>query len=1224
MSKLYTRRVLALLSALSLSTSTAWPQAVRDTDAPQADQSSRADRDVVATTSTESSSDMLNEEPVLLDPFTVTTEHEGYKADDTLAGGRIRTTLKDTPAALSVVTAKLMQDLAATNAEDLLVYTANTEVSGLGGNFSGMSSRGSGISVSSAAEGTRLVNPAGVNRSRGLSGMDNTRNYMPSDIPWDGFNISRVDISRGPNSFLFGVGSPSGISNVSTNEAMFSDKGSFEARIGSFGSTRESLDFNKVLLPQQLAMRVDLVNDEAQYRQKPAFNHGKRAYGALRFDPTFLRTDSAHTKIQANFEHGRVKSNNPRTLPPIDYVTGYLRDPNASMTGYNPWTYRLVDNQPAATVSPWTNSGSLGNEYQWGSNPNYYWDAVTGNLLRASQASFSQPAGSDYLAAAGLSNNAYHVHSRGFSNYATAINYREPDKYKGAYQGTVNYFDQTLGERSVFDFQNKLIDGNNKREWQQWDAAQVNVVQSLFDSRLVIQAVADRQEYRSGQEGLLNTRTPVITLDLDSHLLTYPSWLPQAQTNPNLGRPVTFGSYGKGDETRSKRDNYQVTAAWDLNIERDFGAKGLLASILGRHDITALGSRNTHEQSSESYKLYGIDPEFAMTHLGRTKLRENEMTWQAYLGPSLLGTNGAGANLSNLATSIAPTAYPMTVYRPVWTASTVNPADPWSFTVPNGSTVTQTQAQNPANYMGYVGLPVGLLNSRSNMDQLRTGSSMNEQRITSKAFMYQGHFWDDTIIPSFGWRRDTTRQRGNASEEDSVTGFHRKIESIADTGIETTVTSKSYGVALHLPKAIKKKLPEGTDVSFYYFHGSNETPKVRYAIDGSQLPNESGETDDYSVQVDALNGRLTVRLTHFKTVSKNAAASYGQPLGALGWKIDSLPSWTLGFAGFALAARDTPEAQRPPDWPTWANGWMSDWVVNNPAVAAQIEETMKTAFVEMFPQSYWDTYGYTVDVEAIKRGDWMNVTTSAGYPSPWSLGGGNHQIHGQWAIIDQDVESKGYELEATFRPLKNWDITLNASKATAKQTGLGDVADRYLKGMADLFLGSPLGKVAVWGGYSEYGETKRDFMSSLWAPYLQQVALTGGDQPEWRKLRFNVISNYRFDRTFLRGLNVGGAFRWQDKAIAGYGIHQAEVYGETAWISDVNQPIYGPTDEHFDAWIGYERSLNKKINWRVQLNLRNVGENAGLVPVTYQPDGTVAQSRIKEGQTYDLSMKFMF
>lgn len=131
------------------------------------------------------------DETIVLDPFTVTTEHEGYKADDTLAGGRVRTQLKDTPSSLSVVTKKFLTDLNINNQEDLFIYTNNTEVAGLSGNYSGMTARGQGI-PSGGAEATRLTNPGGVNRGRGLTAMDSTRNYFPSDIPWDGFNISRV------------------------------------------------------------------------------------------------------------------------------------------------------------------------------------------------------------------------------------------------------------------------------------------------------------------------------------------------------------------------------------------------------------------------------------------------------------------------------------------------------------------------------------------------------------------------------------------------------------------------------------------------------------------------------------------------------------------------------------------------------------------------------------------------------------------------------------------------------------------------------------------------------------------------------------------------------------------------------------------------------------------------------------------------------------------------
>jgi len=1158
---------------------------------------------------------------MVLDPFSVSTESEGYKAVDTLGGARVRTKLADTPSSLSVVTSKLLQDLAATNAQDLLVYTNNTEVAGFGGNFSGVTSRGAGIAISGAAEGSRLINPAGVNRSRGLTALDNTRNFFVTDIPWDGFNVSRLDISRGPNSFLFGVGSPSGISNVSMNEATFTEKGTIELRAGSFGSVRQTLDYNKVLIPSELALRVDLLNDSTEYQQKPAFNHSKRAYGALRFDPKFLKTDSSYMKIQANIEHGDVKSNNPRDIPPLDYVTGYLKDPNASSTGYNPWTYTQNDGGTDPKASSWTGHGSIGNIYQWGNNANYTWNGATGALLGAGQSGWTSPTSANYGAADAKLNNQYHVHSIGDSDHAKAVNYADPTQYKGAYAGTVTYYDKTLSDPSVFDFYHKLIDGNNKREWQKWNTFSVTAQESLFNERLVIQGVADHQDYRYGSEGLMNSRSPVIMLDLDSYLLTYPSWLSQGQANPNVGRPVVFGDYGQGKEQRSLRNNYQVTAAGEIRPE-DIGAKGLLASVVGKQEFTGLGGRYTQTQWENDYKIYGLDSAWAKAFNGGTKLADNGITWDAYLGKSMLGTSGTGANLSNLAENINPTTYPLSSYYKVWTAAaTVIPTAAWDVTTADGVVRHLTQADNPANYAGYTGVPVTVLNANANMDQLRTGSNMSKQTITSQAFMYQGHFWDDTIIPSFGWRKDKTKQSGNNAVADSVSGLFQQIDEISDPGIETTTTSKSWGVAVHLPKMIKKNLPEGTDVSLYYFHGANETPKVRYAIDGSQLANETGKTDDYSIQFDGFKGKLTVRLTYFKTIDENAQASYGQPLGTNSYMIDSLPAWTVTFAAAALAVEEYGADNVPADLK--GNGWLWQWAVDHPTVAKSIANELKTTFADAFPQSFWDQYGSNVDINAVKAGDWLHVLKNQPVPYTW-LATANHSIHGQTAIIDQNLESKGWELEATFRPLKNWDITFNGSKATAQQTSLGASASRYLNSLAGIWLGTDIGKVANWGSYTDYGAMKQSFMQNLWAPYLQQVALTGADQPEWRKLKFNVISTYRFDRGWAKGLRVGGAFRWQDKAILGYGIHQADVYGEQAWISDVNQPLYGPTDEHFDAWIGYEHALTSKIRWDLQLNVRNVGEKVGLVPITLDPDGTVAQSRIQNGQNYQLTLKFSF
>ena len=172
------------------------------------------------------------EETVKLNPFVVSAEEDqGYQATATLAGTRVRTDLKDVASSISVVTQQFLQDTNSKNTADLFVYTTNTEVGGLQGNFSGQAA---GVIYQEP-----LINSSSTNRVRGLDAADNTRNYFRTFIPWDSFNVGRVDLQRGPNSVLFGVGSPAGIVNASLNDASFKNAYKFETQASSYGSWRE-------------------------------------------------------------------------------------------------------------------------------------------------------------------------------------------------------------------------------------------------------------------------------------------------------------------------------------------------------------------------------------------------------------------------------------------------------------------------------------------------------------------------------------------------------------------------------------------------------------------------------------------------------------------------------------------------------------------------------------------------------------------------------------------------------------------------------------------------------------------------------------------------------------------------------------------------------------------------------------------------------------------------
>jgi len=301
-----------------------------------------------------------DDEIVMMSPFVVNSDRDiGYVATSTLAGTRLNTSLGDVGSAISVVTQQFLKDTGSKNSQDLLVYTTNTEVSGIGGNFAGT---GNGQTVSEPDQASPQTNT----RVRGLTSADNTRDYFLTDIPWDSYNVERVDMQRGPNGILFGLGSPAGIINSTTRTAVFKNQGQLDVGFGRYGSARLMLDANYVILPGELALRVEGLRDNTQYRQNPAYNLDKRFYSALRYEPIFLNRGSAHTTLTVNYEAGDIQANRPRILPPGDRITPWFSFGKATYDPFNSWVVDSADPAhsgqhlaAASSYNPWL--GAFGN-----------------------------------------------------------------------------------------------------------------------------------------------------------------------------------------------------------------------------------------------------------------------------------------------------------------------------------------------------------------------------------------------------------------------------------------------------------------------------------------------------------------------------------------------------------------------------------------------------------------------------------------------------------------------------------------------------------------------------------------------------------------------------------------------------------------------------------------------------------------------------------------------
>ncbi|MES2696635.1 MAG: hypothetical protein V4773_24410 [Verrucomicrobiota bacterium] len=141
-------------------------------------------------------------------------------------------------------------------------------------------------------------------------------------------------------------------------------------------------------------------------------------------------------------------------------------------------------------------------------------------------------------------------------------------------------------------------------------------------------------------------------------------------------------------------------------------------------------------------------------------------------------------------------------------------------------------------------------------------------------------------------------------------------------------------------------------------------------------------------------------------------------------------------------------------------------------------------------------------------------------------------------------------------------------------------------------------------------------------------AQAGTRTDELRKWSFRAVTNYTFPgEAFggrLKGFGFGGALRWSDAPLIGYAGKLTTAGGTALAISDVARPYYGASETIADAWLSYTRALSRRIGWKLQLNVRNLGVGNELRPLAVWPDGTVVQWTIKEPQRWTLTNTLTF
>ena len=1257
------KRSVLLTVLLAISTPGVWAQQAAQTTTTT----------TTTTTSTPSTSDVEKpqDETIVLSPFEVSSsETKGYAAATTLAGNRLNTETRDIGNAVTVITSQFLKDVGATDNASLLQYTTNSEVGSVYGNFVGS---GNGATLDESAH---FVNPNANTRIRGLAAADNTRDYFTTDVPWDSFDVDGVDLQRGPNSILFGQGSPAGIINTRLKQAAFKDSNELQLRYGSYGSARGSLDIDRVIIPDELAFRIIGLRDEEKYEQKPAHNLDSRLYGAMRWEPHFLKIDGARTIFKADIEYGQIKSNNPRTLPPIDEITPWFYTgttagtnvagqpfnfPNLNKLSTTPFNwidgntglpnhgYSIKTNSgpgisgtPNIYYEPW-GQGSLGGEF---GNPAFNFNNTNGTSGLTSVMNWEPQSANGAILPTGP-NPTVDLHDTvvgsvlQFERPGSVAPYSVFATNAGLPNSTLGvYKDKSLTDASVFDFYHKLLDGPNKAEWQNWRVFNLSLDQTFFHDQLGFEATYNNETYDSGQWTILNGEGQSIGLDFNTN---YPdNDVPDVTggmngtPNPNFGKAFIGGNgvYGN-NEHFSQRESGRLT----VFAEHDFGAgdhPSILGKLVGRHIITGLLSKDNQKTDDRSYSLYSTDQAYeafvnnSADGPGKDTFINNVTVpfTYVYLGNSLAAMSSAsGANLPNPSAfvGIPDGTYQERTWDGVWNAKGVDPSSFYhlgyypnpTLNVATGAPTTagnQTQNTNPANYVGFVNVPMKVISSfdsPANLNANTHDAALGKSEVTSHAFTWQAHFWDNFLVATYGVRRDVATAWSFAESTTSATSdaygrldLDPSVYKLPSTPINTiTATSHAWTAVAHLNQLpFLNKLP--FQISVFYNKSSDFQPAAqRVDVYGVPLGPPKGVTDDKGILLESQDGRYSLKLNKYKTTATDAS------LPGIGG------AWFIG-ASQAWAAN-------------WVNRfqykWTSDTITG--AVAVNDPNNSEYNYQPAPGESLADSQTRMNSVIAAWRA-WQASVDPRFYQA-WGINLNDHtksvgSTNPQGFTITEDSVSKGYEIEFSALPTKNWRLTFNASKADATESNVGGAnlisfVNAYEKVLSTGKGG--VGDLRIWWGTAGNETSLQDWNNNVGSQLAQVFLNEGSSAPELRKWRYNAITNYDFDHGILKGVNVGGGVRYESSLVAGYPVLPSST---TSPVFDIAHPYRGPSDTNFDLWIGYRRNITRKLAWDIQLNVYNVGVGNKLEVVTVEPDGSPATLRIRPPQRFELNNTFTF
>ncbi|HTX66348.1 MAG TPA: TonB-dependent receptor plug domain-containing protein [Opitutaceae bacterium] len=1142
-----------------------------------------------------------SEEVVKMSPFQVqaSTHDVGYYAENTLAGSRLNTNVGDLASSITVVTKQQLLDTASVDINDVFMYEANTE----GANtytpyFLNRSTPRDSIGGFSTDQGPGL-DRAFANRIRGLDASDVAINNYPASnrIPFDTYNTNSVEINRGPNSLLFGTGSSAGITNQSTAGAVLGQrKTEIVGQLSRWSGYRVSINHNQPL-GDKFAIYVAALYAHNTFERKPSYDNSRRQYGALTYQPF------KGTRITASFENLSENSHLPNYLTPRDGITPWLQagrpvwNPITQMitfldnnSSYGPYLTATNDTRyPGAIAAypalsqalPTTSRITIGNTWlSTLSSPLYvpgiqfrsahaYMLVNQGSLLgfwQGQPSAVGNPPFSTGIPAAASRTQAQWVLAANRPTFSAL-----PQAPVLA-NGTAKYATWIIPgvtNKSIYDYESVNFGSIN---WAMKGAKTYNVElqQEVMNSdrwgSLNFELGWFRQEIQESDFYPLGQTNQQSTLYADTNVL-----MPDGTANPWLGSPVEFDYSNDLFRTPENNNNWRVLLAY----EKDFTQNKGWTRWLGKHRLMGLFSRQEDNYWTLRYRL--------STDAGDTRYLPNSTVagwsyWNNglfdhdyYLGQNQTGTVQHSAGYFD---------------PPGWGGIGQANINTYNYTTGAYDAAGIKFDQN-YSFAGTTPLATKILEGQS--------------------LAWQGHFWDDRIVGTLGWRRDWYRAR--QTDQSNLQGSQQYPGGYPDVSLINRMNNwfylngrtKTAGVVFRPLKWSSGNIGLTLNRSDN-FNPPTGSPKDFFM---NPLPKPQGKGKDYGIEASLFNNKLVARINWFDSDNQNAnAVAAATALGRV-TRMDtsSMRSWSE----YVVRIRNGEDITA-----NFANN------TAHPLTTAELSS-----------------------IETL-----MNAPNYSANTNGWPSGFGN---------ATQEDKAKGIEAQVIYNPVPNWNIKFTLGKQKSIYDKVAPELDAWLAQRSGVWTSAvatdlpnelqittgasgsgatPVLLSNFWNGYGFNADARlsnasssgwvspRTFYESAVATEIAVAkALQGQIVPNERLWSWNLMSTYAFTHGRLRGASFGGAVRWIDRAIAGY-------MGDTAHLNssgqiaapDITQPIYTPSETSLDLWAGYTTKIpwifGDKVQVRFQLNVRDVTEKGGLQAIAFNFDGSPASWRIKDPRQY--------